>query len=557
MTREKSDDFDVIVLGAGAGGMTAAAVAAAAGMRVLVLEKTALIGGTTAFSGGMIWMPNNPKMAAVGRADSRAATEAYLAATIPGPADDPARDAFLDHGNEAVAWLEANTAVRLRPVANYPDYYPDLPGATLGGRVLEPEPFDGRTLGAAFALLRPPLPEFTLFGGMMLDRADIPHFRHAFRSPRSAARVARLLARHAMQRCSSPRGTTLYLGNALAARLLVSLRQRNVEIRTDSGASELVIENARVIGVTVSGRLLKARRGVVLATGGFSHDPALRAQLLRPRAGTLSAASPGNAGDGIRMGLAAGAVLGWGEAGNAFWTPVSKFRRHDGSDAVFPHIMTDRGKPGMIAVNRAGVRFTNEAVSYHAFVQAMFAAGNAIPAFLICDRAALWRYGLGEVKPFALSLRGPIESGALIRAGGIAELAERFGIDAARLVRTVAEFNEHAARGKDFAFGRGGDAYQRHVGDSDHRPNPCVAPIVTPPFFGVALYPADLGTSAGLVTDAAARVLDAAGAPIGGLYTCGNDMNSLMRGAYPGPGITLGPALTFGYLAAKAIAAGT
>ncbi len=385
--------------------MTAAAVAAAAGMRVLVLEKTALIGGTTAFSGGMIWMPNNPKMAAVGRADSRAATEAYLAATIPGPADDPARDAFLDHGNEAVAWLEANTAVRLRPVANYPDYYPDLPGATLGGRVLEPEPFDGRTLGAAFALLRPPLPEFTLFGGMMLDRADIPHFRHAFRSPRSAARVARLLARHAMQRCSSPRGTTLYLGNALAARLLVSLRQRNVEIRTDSGASELVIENARVIGVTVSGRLLKARRGVVLATGGFSHDPALRAQLLPPRAGTLSAASPGNAGDGIRMGLAAGAVLGWGEAGNAFWTPVSKFRRHDGSDAVFPHIMTDRGKPGMIAVNRAGVRFTNEAVSYHAFVQAMFAAGNAIPAFLICDRAALWRYGLGEVKPFALSLR--------------------------------------------------------------------------------------------------------------------------------------------------------
>jgi succinate dehydrogenase/fumarate reductase flavoprotein subunit len=556
MTRDNSDDFDVIVVGAGAGGMTAATVAAAAGMRVLLLEKASVIGGTTACSGGMVWIPNNPKMVAVGRADSRGAAETYLAATIPGGPDDPLRAAFLDRGNEAISWLETNTAVRLRPVANYPDYYPDLPGATLGGRVLEPEPFDGRVLGDDFARLRWPLPEFMLFGGMMLDRADIPHFRHALRSPRSAARVARLLARYAAQRCSSPRGTTLYLGNALAAQLLSSLRQHKVTLLLGAAVSGLVVEDGRAIGVIVSGRAMRARHGVVLATGGFSHDPALRARLLPEGAGMLSAASPGDTGDGIRMGLAAGAVLGSGAAGNAFWTPVSRFRRRDGSDAVFPHIMTDRGKPGMIAVNRAGARFANEAVSYHAFVQAMFAADDAIPAFLICDRAALWRYGLGKVKPFALSLREPIESGALIRADSIGGLAERFGIDAARLTRTVAEFNEHAARGEDFAFGRGGDAYQRHVGDGDHRPNPCVAPIVTPSFFGVALYPADLGTSAGLVTDAAARVLDAAGAPIGGLYACGNDMNALMRGAYPGPGITLGPALTFGYVAARTIAAG-
>jgi succinate dehydrogenase/fumarate reductase flavoprotein subunit len=555
----KSDDFDVIVLGAGAGGMTAAAVAAAEGLRVLLLEKAPVVGGTTAISGGMVWIPNNPKMTAAGRSDSRAAAEAYLAATVPGPADDPLRTAFLDHANAAIAYLETNTSVRLRSVVTYPDYYPDLPGATLGGRVLEPEPFDGRRLGADFALLRKPLPEFMLFGGMMLERADVPHFRRAFRSPRSALRVARLLLRHAKERCFLERGATLCLGNALVARLLHSLRQRRVEIRLGAGVSGLMVEDGTAVGVTVNGQTLPARRGIVLATGGFSHDPALRARLLPAKAGMVSAASPDNTGDGIRIGLGAGGVLGEGAAGNAFWTPVSCFRRPDGAEAVFPHILTDRGKPGMIAVNQAGERFTNEAVSYHAFVQAMFRVDNespAIPAWLICDRKALWTYGLGRVKPFALSLREPIDSGYLARAESIAGLAARIGVDGARLVRTVAGFNEDAAAGRDRAFGRGGDAYQRHVGDPDHAPNACVAPIVTPPFYAVMLRPGDLGTAAGLVTDASARVLGADGVAIRDLYACGNDMNSLMRGAYPGPGITLGPALTFGYLAAKAIAGG-
>jgi succinate dehydrogenase/fumarate reductase flavoprotein subunit len=557
--RQNPDPFDVIVLGAGAGGMTAAAVAAAEHLHVLLLEKETVVGGTTALSGGMIWIPNNPKMAAAGRSDSRAAAETYLANTIPGDAADPLRAAFLDHANEAIAWLEANTSVQLRPVATYPDYYPDLPGATLGGRVLEPVPFDGRVLGAAFSLLRKPLPEFTLFGGMMLERSDIPHFRRALRSPRSALRVARLLLRHARERCFLDRGATLCLGNALAARLLHSLRQLGVELRLGAGADGLVIEDGTAIGVTVAGRTLRARRGIVLATGGFSHDPALRARLLPAKAGMFSAAAPDNTGDGIRYVLAAGGELGEGAAGNAFWAPVSCFRRPDGSDGVFPHVLTDRGKPGMIAVNQAGMRFANEAVSYHAFVQAMFRADNSspsIPAYLVCDRKALWTYGLGAVKPFTLSLSWPLESGYLAQAGSIAALAVRLGIDPDALGNTVARYNHDAAEGQDCAFGRGGDAYQRHVGDADHAPNPCVAPIVTPPFYAVALRPGDLGTSAGLVTDAAARVLGADGAPIRHLYACGNDMNSLMRGAYPGPGITLGPALTFGYLAARDIVAG-
>ncbi len=557
--RQDPDQFDVIVLGAGAGGMTAAAVAAAEHLRVLLLEKASVVGGTTAISGGMVWIPNNPKMAAIGRADSRADAETYLAATIPGTADDTLRTAFLDHANQAIAYLEANTSVRLRPVQTYPDYHPDLPGATLGGRVLEPVPFDGRALGAQFRLLRKPLPEFMLFSGMMIERPDVAHFRRVFRSPRSALRVARLLLRYAKERCFLDRGATLCLGNALVARLLHSLRQLQVELRCGSGAAGLVVEDGTAVGVTVAGRTLRARRGIVLATGGFSHDRALRARLLPAKAGMTSAASPDNTGDGIRIGLAAGGQLGEGEAGNAFWTPVSCFRRPDGSDGVFPHILTDRAKPGMIAVNQAGRRFTNEAVSYHAFVQAMFRADNvspSVPAYLVCDRKALWAYGLGAVKPFTLSLRRPIESGYLVQANTIATLGDQLGIDSGALVRTVASYNKDAMQGQDRAFGRGGDAYQRHVGDSDHAPNPCVAPIETPPFYAVTLRPGDLGTSTGLVTDASARVLGADGAPIRHLYACGNDMNSLMRGAYPGPGITLGPALTFGYLAARDIAAG-
>jgi FAD binding domain len=554
---QDADEFDVIVLGAGAGGMTAAAVAAVAGLRVLLLEKAPVVGGTTAISGGMVWIPNNAKMGAVGRADSRADAETYLAGTVPGPADDPLRTAFLDHANAAIAYLEANTSVRLKPVPIYPDYYPDLPGATLGGRVLEPEPFDGRLLGARFQLLRRPLPEFMLFGGMMLDRADIPHFRRMSRSPRSALRVTGLLMRYAKERCSLDRGATLYLGNALAARLLHSLDRLGVELRCGSGAAGLVIADGTAVGVTVAGRTLHARHGIVLATGGFSHDPALRRRLLPGKAGPISAAAPGNTGDGIRLGLTAGGRLGEGAAGNAFWTPVSCFRRRDGSDAVFPHTLSDRAKPGMIAVNQAGRRFTNEAVNYHAFVEAMLKAddaGAAIPAYLICDRKALWAYGLGAVKPFTLSLRRQIASGYLVEGATITELAKQLGVDPDQFASTVARFNEDALSGQDRAFGRGSDAYQRYAGDGDHVPNPCVALIATAPFYAVRLWPGDLGTAAGLITDAAARMLGADGAPIRHLYACGNDMNSLMRGAYPGPGITLGPALTFAYLAARDIA---
>jgi len=559
MNADTKTEFDVIVLGAGAGGLAAACVAAAEGLETLLVEKSELVGGTTAISGGMIWVPANGKMRAAGIDDSVERARAYLDHVAPLRRDGAVREAFLARGPEALETLEAHTELRLQPVTNYPDYYPDAPGATLGGRVLEPVEFDGLRLGRSFALLRPPLPEFTLFGGMMIARPDLPHFRNVTRSPRSALRVARLMAEYAAQRLLASRGTRLVLGNALVARLLMSALDLGVRLRLGARAIGLVVEDGRVAGVELegSGNGLRARGGVVLATGGFSHDPLLRAELLPP---SVSAASPvcaSDTGDGLRAGLAAGGVLGMHNDHNAFWAPVSRFRRTDETEGVFPHTVADRGKPGIIAVDARGARFTSEAVSYHEFVLAMFrGAGQqaAVPAYLVCDRASLWRYGLGAVKPFGLGREAHVASGYLVEAMTLADLARRLEIDAPTLEQTVASYNADARRGVDSAFGLGGDAYQRFLGDRDHAPNPCMQPIETPPYYALRLYPSDLGTIAGLLTDAEARVLDREGRPIEGLYACGNDMNSIMDGAYPGPGITLGPALVFGTLAAQAIA---
>ncbi len=554
------ETWDVIVVGAGAGGMTAACVAAAEGCSVLVLEQAPVVGGTTAISGGMVWLPANAKAAAAGRADSLEAARAYLKETVPG--DDRANlEAFLTNADDALSYLEQRTTLRFQPVLTYPDYYPDLPGATAGGRVLEPVPFDGRALGQSFALLRDPLPEFMLFGGMMISRADIPHLRRALKSPKSALRTARLLLAYARQRLGTRRGTTLYLGNALVARLMKSAIDLKVTIRTSATVERMARDKTgrvAMIEAKASGRSqrLRARRGVILATGGLSQDAELRRRYTPASAADLSATVASGPGPrGARLAGALGAALSPPTEEGAFWVPASTFTRADGSPGVYPHTVTDRAKPGLIAVDCNGRRFVNEAVSYHEFVRAQLRnANSAIPAWLVCDKGFLWKYGLGKVRPFTLSVEADVMSGYLKRGASMESLAAQIGVPPAALAETVDAFNRHAVAGEDPAFGRGGNIYQRSLGDADCTPNPCVAPILRAPFYAVAVRPADLGMSAGIRTDTQARALDDNGAVVPGLYVCGNDMASVMNGAYPGPGITLGPALVFGWLAGKSAA---
>jgi hypothetical protein len=551
------DEYDVIVVGAGAAGMTAAATAATKGLSVLVVEKSEFIGGNTSFSGGMVYIPNNAKMAEAGRPDDEQAALGYLERAVPTEDGRDMRTLFVNRGREAIEFLEANTAVRLKPVTFYPDYYPDLEGARDGLRVLEPIAFDADTLGPWFRRLRPPIPEFTILGGMMVAREDLPHFRNFHRSPRSFFRVAQLVVQYGWQRLRHHRGSRLVLGNALAGQLLKSMLDLGVQIRTGCRTLEITVRDGRATGLRIADadgeRLVTARRGVMLATGGFSHSAEKRQQWLPQAASPQSPFAPGSTGDGLDLGVTAGGVVATDNANNAYWSPASVYVRRDGRTVVYPHTVTDRGKPGSLVVNKAGRRFANEAVSYHRFGEALLKQGN-LPAWIVCDSEFLWKYGLGAIIPFTRNLKPFQQAGYLTSAGSLSELAGRLDIDLAEFTATMSRFNAAAASGKDTEFGRGEDIYSRYLGDAEHMPNPCLAPLRKPPFHAIELVLSDLGTCAGLRTDTHCRVLNKDNQPIAGLYAIGNDMQSIMRGHYPGPGITLGPALTFGYVAACHIA---
>jgi succinate dehydrogenase/fumarate reductase flavoprotein subunit len=547
---------DVVVVGSGAGGMAAALTAAHHRLDVIVIEKTDTIGGSTAVSGGAVWIPLNPHIGEVGLEDSRESVLIYLQAILGNRLRRDMIDAFLDAGPRMVSFMEAHTSLRFIPRAVSPDYQSSLEGASTGGRTIDPAPFDGRELGENFALLRSPLQEFLVFGGMMVSRKDIDTLLGVTTSFEKFRDAAKLLLRYGADRLRYPRGTRLLMGNALAARLLKSALDRNIALRTRTVAMRLIRRAGRVVGLEVERDGLKkrigARRGVVLATGGFPGNSSMRAEMLPHADQHYSMAPAGNSGDGLLLALEAGAAIEADNIGNAFWTPVSVMRTAGGREIRFPHLILDRQKPGVIAVNQRGKRFVNEATSYHEFVEAMHHAHEtepSIPAYLVCDANFLRKYGLGLVRPAALSLSRFLDTGYLACAGSIVELARKLNIDASALSESVAQMNRAATDGNDPAFGKGSTAYNRYLGDAAHQPNPCLGPIDKPPFYAVQIFPGDIGTAAGLKTDAKARVLDSDSQPIQGLFAVGNDMNSIMAGAYPGAGITLGPALTFGYIA--------
>jgi hypothetical protein len=555
-------DWDMVVVGAGCAGMATALFASLEGLRVIVLERSQWVGGTSALAAGALWIPNTHL--AEGSGDTPQKVARYLEQACPDVGSQALRTRFLALGPDAVKRLEAHTEVRMRAFSHHPDYLSDLEGASIRGRVLECLPFDGRRLGDDLSLVRPPIPEFTVLGGMMVDRIDIGHLLNLGRSLPSFLHASRLLLRYAVDRMRGRRGSRLVMGNALVGRLLFSLRQRGVPIVTGTAVERLVTREGRVIGVELHGpagpRLLTARRGVVLAGGGFNDHPNFRKRLIPDEAAHSPRAlsSPGLL---LQQALDLGARLEPDAESAAFWAPVSIRRRPDGSQAVFPHLIFDRAKPGTVVVNRRGRRFVNESCTYHLFGERMLRRDNSgerpdAVAFLIADRRALVRYGLGILRPGARGLAGFLREGYIVEAPTIAGLAERLGIDGAALQETIERLNRFAHTGIDEDFHRGSTAYQRNLGDPTVQPNPTLGAIDEPPFYAVTIYPGDIGAITGLATDADARVLRG-DVPIEGLFAVGNDMQSIMGGAYPGPGINLGPAVVFAYAAARAAAAAT
>jgi succinate dehydrogenase/fumarate reductase flavoprotein subunit len=556
-------ECDVLVVGSGAAGLSAAVTAGHHGLRVLIVEKEPRFGGTTARSGGWLWIPGTSLAKAWGIVESEGEARTYLRHEAGNSFDAARIDAFLAAGPEAVDFFTSKTAVRFDMPLTFPDYHAEAPGGAQGGRSMVARPFDGRELGEHIKDLGQPLPELTVFGMMLGSGKEIVHFMRATRSLTSAIYVAKRLSRHFLDVLRHGRGMTLTNGNALAGRLAKSAFDLNIPLWLSAPVRELIIEDGTVRGAIVvrDGRTIQvnAGRGVVLACGGFPHDIERR-QKMFPHAPTgrehFSPGPNGNTGDGLKLAEAAGGRVEDSLPHAAAWVPVSITTRKDGSRGVMPHFI-DRAKPGVIAVLRDGSRFTNEGNSYHDFVQAMVKAaksGEEITAFLICDQRALRTYGLGCVAPFPLPIGRHVRSGYLKRGATLEALATQAGIDATGLAATVATFNAAAAEGRDPAFGKGSRAYNRYQGDPLHAPNPCIAPIEHAPFYAIKLVIGDLGTYAGIKTDEHARALDAEGSPIPGLYAAGNDMASIMGGNYPGAGITLGPALTFGYIAGRHLA---
>jgi succinate dehydrogenase/fumarate reductase flavoprotein subunit len=548
-------EVDLLVLGAGAAGMTAALVGSINGLDVLVCEKAGQLGGTTATSAGTVWIPENRENICAGfTGDSRQAAGRYLDHLIDQPEHGrAARESFLAHGPDVLTWLAQHTDVKFLPCGDYPDYL-DEDGAATRGRTVIPEPFDGRLLGDQFHRVRPPITEFMVLGGMMVGKADIPHLLNRFKSLAAFRYSAGLFLRFLADRLKYPRGTRLMLGNALVARLFYSLVRRKVPIAFETQLDTLLMAQGKVVGATLrrgeqSFQVL-ARKGVVLATGGFGRNPALRNAFMSP-AVKDSMTVPENQGDGIAAALQIKALTMPERHGSgAFWSPVS--RTGSGTWAgLYPHLAMDRAKPGLIAVNAQGQRFVNEAVSYHHFTLAMFETHKAEPAspvWLICEAGFVCKYGLGAIHPGTTRLKPYATKGWIVMADSLALLARGIGVDAANLQASVIRHNHFAVSGIDEDFAKGSTALNRYNGDASNQPNPCLAPIVKGPFCAMAVWPAEIGTSTGLEADAHGRVLNQQGEVIEGLYACGNDLASVMRGTYPGPGTTLGPALVFGYL---------
>ena len=544
-------EVDVVIAGSGAAGMTAALTAARLGLSALVIEKAAVFGGSTARSGGGIWAPNNAVLRAAGVADTPEQARVYLAYVAAGVPEE-SREAFLGHGPAMLDLVRAMTPLTFTWVPGYADYYPEAPGGLASGRSIEPVPLDGRTVlgGELGRLARPYLP--TPVAVTQAEYRWLTLGRH----PRGIRAAARVASRAVTARARGRR--MLGLGQALAAGLRAGLVRADVPVWLSTALTGLEVTGsgaqARVTGVraTRDGEevLIRARRGVLVASGGFERDASMRLQYQRAPIGTSwTTGAPENTGDGIKAGLALGASVGLMD--DAWWGPSIPL-------SGGPYFcLSERNLPGCVMVNGAGQRFVNESAPYVDAVHAMYDGHTPenphIPAWLVFDQRYRDRYVFAGLPPRRPLPRRWYAAGAVVRADDLAGVAAAAGVDADGLVKTVARFNEFAAAGKDSDFGRGDSAYDRYYGDP-RLPNPNLAAISRAPFYAVKIVPGDLGTKGGLGTDARGRVLRADGTAIEGLYAAGNASAAVMGHSYAGAGATIGPAMTFGYLAVQDMA---
>lgn len=552
---------DLLVVGSGASGLAAAVTAAWHGLKVVVVEKDDVLGGASAWSGGWMWVPGNPLAKRAGINEDPQQPRTYLKSQLGNRYNPERVDAFLDNCPHMVAFFDQHTALKFVDGNSIPDMHGNIPGAATGGHQVIAAPYDGREVGTLMKRLRKTMRETAFMGMPIMAGLDLMAFLSVTRSFKSFWHVCKRFTRHLLDLAVHGRAMQLVNGVALIARLAKSAEKLGVTLMESAPATRLILENGAVRGAVVStgnGEVeIRATRGVVLAAGGFPNDVNRRKELFpRTPTGTEHLALPPTScnGEGISLGESAGGCLEKDVASPAAWAPVSRVLHSDGSVGHFPHII-DRGKPGVIGVLSNGKRFVNEADGYYDYTSALVAAapqGEEVASWLICDHGFQRRYGLGYSRPFPVPVGPHVRSGYLTRADSIAELAKACGISVEGLTHTVKVFNDNAHRGEDPEFGRGTTPFNRKQGDPMYPgPNPCVAPIENGPFYAVKVMPGSFGTFAGLKTNGNAQVLDSSNAPITGLYAVGTDMASVMGGYYPSGGINLGPALTFGYVAAR------